>query len=123
MAAKKQNSKKPVGLESYSFVRCEMNAEDKRHAKEWIEKNNPNVGALVHDLVASEYKLSVTFSSDHDTFTASATGKEGALNEYKTLTARHKDWSLAVMTLLYKHLQMFGGTVWESVSDEDDGWA
>lgn len=118
---KKNGQKKP--LADYTFVRCELTSEDKKAAKIWIEENMGDLGAIIHDIVASDYKMSVSFSQDHDTFTASLTGKEGALNEYKTLTARHADWTIAVMTVAYKHSVMFGSKVWESEDSEDDGWA
>lgn len=123
MARKSSNAKKSRGLEAYSFVRCELSAEDKKAAKVWIEENTSDMAAIVHDVVASDYKISCSFSSDHDTFTVSLTGKEGSLNEYKTLTARHRDWVVATMTVMYKHSVMFGSKVWESDDTEDDGWS
>jgi len=110
-------------LADYRFVRCELTSEDKKKAKIWIEKYTPEFGAKLHDLMASDYKVSITYSSEHDTFTATATGKEGALNEFCTLTARHKDWITAGMTLLYKHEVLFGGKVWEGDEADADGWA
>lgn len=123
MARGKQNGKKSSGLDAYSFVRCELSSEDKKAAKIWIAENTRDMGAITHDVVAEGYKLSVSFSSDHDTFTASLTGKPDSLNEYKTLTARHADWVVAVMTVLYKHTVMFRSKVWESEASEDDGWS
>lgn len=110
---------------NYEFVRCELSAEDKKTAKLWIEDNTVDMGAIVHDTVASGYKLSCSFSSDFDTFTASLTGKpDESVNEYKTLTARHKEWITAVMTVMYKHTVMFKSQVWETdVDADDDGWA
>jgi len=81
------------------------------------------MGAIVHDMVASGYKMSVSFSQDHDTFTVSLTGKEGSLNEFKTLTARHADWIVATMTVLFKNAVMFRGGVWETDDEGDDGWS
>lgn len=123
MAQKRGNKNKAVGLQNYTFVRCELDAESKKLAKIWIEKNTPNLGVLLHDVMASEYKFSCSFSSEHDTFTATLTGKEGAINAFKTITARHKDWIFATMTLLYKHTVMLGGEVWEQDEDAEDGWA
>lgn len=109
----------------YSFVRCELRAEDKKSAKIWIEENTADFGSLLHDAVASGYKFSCSFSSEHDTFTACLTGKpEDSINPYKTLTARHKDWLVAALTLLYKANVMFRGGVWEAEDgDDDDSWA
>lgn len=125
MAAK--NGKKQAGnrgsLEAYSFVRCELNAEDKKSAKEWIDKNAKGMPAKVHDLVASDYKVSISYDSNHDTFIASATGKEGSLNQFKTMTSRHKDWSMALFSLLYKHEVIFSSGIWENDDMEDDGWS
>lgn len=123
MAAGKKKAKSSAGFDNYSFVRCELNSDDKKAAKIWIEENSSEMGAITHDAIADGYKLSVSFSSDHDTFTASLTGKEGALNEYKTMTARHKDWIVAVMTVMYKNAVMFKSGVWETDTEEDDGWA
>jgi len=110
-------------FDKFSFVRCELNSEDKKTAKIWIDENTPDMGAIVHDAIAEGYKLSVSFSTDHDTFTASMTGKEDCVNEYKTLTARHREWITAVMTVLYKHNVMFKAGVWETEEPSDDGWA
>lgn len=110
---------------SYVFVKCELAADDKKTAKIWIEENTAKLGEILHDVVASDYKFTVSFSPDHDTFTACLVGKEdNQINGKKTLTARHKDWVAAAMTVLYKHLVMFKAASWVSAaSDEDDGWA
>lgn len=112
-------------FQAYQFVRCELNSEDKKAAKIWIEENTKELGSLLHDVVASDYKYSLSFSSEHDTFTACLVGKEdNAINPRKTLTARHKDWIVATLTVLYKHSVIFRGEVWEQSDDgDDDGWA
>lgn len=119
---KKQTSSRG-SLEAYSFVRCELSAEDKKLAKAWIEKHAKEMPAKVHDLLASDYKVSLSYDKGHDTFIASATGKEDAINQFKTLTSRHKDWSMALFSLLYKHEVIFKGEVWETDADEEDGWS
>lgn len=123
MARKKGTRNNSRTLADYKFVRCELTSTDKVAAKEWIEKHTKLMGAKLHDLMASDYKVSISFSSEHDTFTASATGKEGAVNEFCTLTARHKDWIVAAMTLLYKHEVMFDSGAWEGDEDAEDGWS
>lgn len=125
MATKGKKSNAKQKTQEYSFVRCELRSEDKKSAKIWIEENTSDMGALAHDIIASGYKLSCSFSSEYDTFTASLTGKaEESVNEFKTLTARHKEWIVAVMTVFYKHSVMFKSQVWETDDDEDeDGWS
>lgn len=125
LMAKAKRKNTGNGLEKYSFVRCELTSEDKKAAKIWVEANSAEFGALLHDAVASGYKYSLSFSSEHDTFTACFTGKEEhGFNAYKTLTARHKDWLVAALTLLYKSTVMFKNGVWETDDDDDDdGWA
>ena len=125
MATKKggKSGKPTPSLADYSFVRCELTSEDKKAAKIWIDSNMLDFGAILHDVVASDYKFSVSFSSEHDTFTASLTGKPDAINAFKTLTARHADWTIAAMTVLYKNAVMFKSGVWESEDVADDGWA
>lgn len=125
MAGTKKKKANQGGFEAYQFVRCELNSEDKKAAKIWIEENTKELGSLLHDVVASDYKQTLSFSSEHDTFTACLVGKEdNAINPRKTLTARHKDWIVAVLTVLYKHQVIFQGGVWEQADDDtDDGWA
>jgi len=125
MASTGRKSKRGKGQIEYSFVRCELTAEDKKDAKIWIDKHTHDLGAIAHDVMAEDYKLTCSFSSEHDTFTACLVGKEGnALNEGKTLTARHKDWITAILTVLYKHLVMFQAKTWETDdADDSDGWA
>lgn len=125
MAGKKGNSRGKFDASSYVFVKCELNAEDKKTAKVWIEENTAELGSKVHDVVASDYKFTLSFSTEHDTFTACLVGKEdNPINGKKTLTARHKDWIVAGMTVLYKHEVIFKSGVWESdAAEDDDGWA
>lgn len=125
MAKPKRGNNRNADFSSYVFVKCELNAEDKKAAKIWIEENTAEFGPLLHDIIASDYKFTCSFSSEHDTFTACLVGKEdNPINGKKTLTARHKDWIVAGLTVLYKHLVVFQGGVWENaIEDEDDGWA
>lgn len=125
MAQGKKKSKSNGSFQGYTFVKCELSVEDRKTAKIWIDENAAEFGPLLHDTIASDYKFTCSFSSEHDTFTACLVGKEdNVFNSQKTLTARHKDWVFAAMTVLYKHLVIFKGTVWESAAaDEDDGWA
>lgn len=124
MARSKGKSRGQTDFAAYVFVRCELTAEDKKTAKVWIEENTAQFGPLLHDVMASDYKFTCTFSQDHDTFTACLVGKEdNPINGKKTLTARHKDWVVASMTVLYKHLIMFRGGVWISAEvNDDDNW-
>ena len=120
---KKSNGNSNFG--GYTFVKCELTSDDKKAAKIWIEANSDALGGLLHDAIASDLKFSLSFSAEHDTFTACLIGKpDNVFNAEKTLTARHKDWPTAALTVLYKHLVMFNGTVWQSsAAQEDDGWA
>jgi hypothetical protein len=125
MATKGKKASKNASFGDYQFVRCELSSEDKKAAKVWIEENAAHSGEVIHDIVASDYKFSLSFSSEHDTFTACLVGKpDNVHNPQKTLTARHKDWVTAMMTVAFKHNVMFKGTIWESDdAGEDDGWA
>ena len=125
VATKGKKAKVQYDASSYVFVKCELDSEDKAAAKIWIEENTKDLGPTLHDVIASDYKFTCSFSPEHDTFTACLVGKEdNPINGKKTLTARHKEWVYATMTVLYKHLQIFGGGVWETDNDNtDDGWA
>lgn len=125
MAAKGKKNAGSNDFGGYSFVKCELGSADKEKAKAWIEAHSDEMGGMLSDAVASDLKFSLSFSSEHDTFTACLVGKEdNVFNAKKTLTARHKDWVIATFTVLYKHLVMFNGTVWQSApAAEDDGWA
>jgi len=125
MARTKKSKPSESDFGKYEFVSCDLSAEDKKTAKAWIEANTTELGALLHDAVASDYKFSLSFSSEHDTFTACLTGKpDQAHNAYKILTSRHRDWIIAALSCLYKHQVIFKSGVWEG--DEkggDDGWS
>lgn len=127
MAKATQNGKKrgKKSAPQYGFARCELTAEDKKAAKAWSQIETKNLGPLLHDVGASGYKIGLSYSDEHDTWTASFSGKpDEAINELMVLTARHKDWVQALMTLLYKHTVIFKSGVWESDDgDEDDGMA
>jgi len=125
MAATKKGKKSNASFQGYTFVKCELSTEDRKAAKVWIEANAAEFGPMLHDVIASDYKFTCSFSSEHDTFTACLVGKEdNVFNAQKTLTARHKDWVMAALTVLYKHSVIFRSTIWESAdAEDDDGWA
>lgn len=120
MARKQQGNKKPQ-IE-FEFVRGEMTADQKADAKTWIDKNSDDAVVLVSDMLASDYKYSLSYDDYNDTFICSITGKVGnAYNEGKILTGRGKSWWLALMSCLYKHQVIHKGKAWKSEAvNEDD---
>lgn len=115
-----RNQRKQI---NYTFVRCELNKDTKVAAAEWIQKNGKVIPSKIHSLMGEGHKISLSLSQEKDTFTASATGQEGSNNEGLILTARHKDWWIALQTLVYKHEEMFEEGLWNAGEEDDDGWS
>lgn len=123
MSRKNSTNKQSRKQITYSFVRCELRKEDRDKAKAFITKNNDVMASKVHSLCGEGVKLSISLSKENDTFTASATGQEGSVNEGLILTARHKDWWTAVGTLIFKHEILFDRGPWEGDDEDEDGWS
>jgi len=114
MAARK-GAKKNFEKIEYEFVRGELNADQKKDAAAWIKKHGDDYSPLLDDLLASDYKLSMSFDAYNDTFVVSLTGKPDNLqNAGKILTGRGKSWFLGLMSMLYKYHVMFKGGAWIS---------
>jgi hypothetical protein len=121
MAARKPAKKSFEKIE-YEFVRGELNADQKKDAAAWMKKHGDDYAPLLDDLLASDYKLSMSFDAYNDTFVISLTGKpDNAHNAGKILTGRGKSWFLGLMSMLYKHHVLFKGGAWVSDSASDDG--
>lgn len=125
MATRKgrSNNSRNNSRPSFTFVRCELRKEDKDECKAWIEKNSKTLSSKVHSLMGEGHKISLSLSTEKDTFTASATGQEDSSNEGLILTARHKDWYMALSTLVFKHENMFENGIWATGDEGDDGWS
>lgn len=121
MAARKGKSKAFEKID-YEFVRGELNAEQKKDASTWMKKNQDDYSPMLDDLLANDYKLSMSFDSYNDTFVISLTGKpDNKHNAGKILTGRGKTWYLGLMSMLYKHHVLYKGAAWISDTPDDEG--
>lgn len=116
MAARKGTKPDYQKIE-YEFVKGELSTDQKAEAKIWIDKNGDDYAPLVGDLLASDYKLSMSYDSYNDTFVISLTGKpDNKYNAGKILTGRGRTWYLGLMSVLFKHNVVFNSGTWRSDS-------
>lgn len=96
------------------FVRCEFDAESKAEFVRWSEENSADSAlmALTDELTEHALKLSISFSSEAETYTASLSGTKDSPQMFKgwTLTARSNNWERALQALAFKHLNLLQGS-------------
>lgn len=112
MANKKANkpAKKPERV-FHGFVECNLDADQKAHAKAWVQ-TNPPTWEYLSELVDSEYKVSFAYDNYHSTYQCSLTCvKHGNPNEGWCLVARAPDAMSAFGMVVYKHTMILDG-VW-----------
>lgn len=104
------------------FINIELSTPQKESAKVWADK--PAIlDEQIFQALSAGYKLSVTYSGDQDTVTASLSCLNEKSDNYQyTLTARARTPFLAIQVLLYKHF-IVSKEEWHSVGrvpDSDD---
>lgn len=125
MAAKSSKSSKKLSERKFNgFIQCDLSAEQKAHAKSWIEKNAPNWDTL-YKLVDDEYKVSFAYDNYHKTFQCSLTcvANQDPNNGW-VLVARAPDPALAFGMVCYKHFMVLE-QVWTEGGEgrqDEGGW-
>lgn len=122
MATKGIRKRKDVKKGEYTFVRLSLSAEEKEGAKSYSQKAAADIDVALTEVLASGYKVSFSYNETNDTVTCTFTGKpEESVNEFKMLTSFASSWWIALCVNLYKHWELFNGSVWEH-EDDDEGF-
>jgi hypothetical protein len=92
---------------------------DKANYETWLEA--ADIGALLHDLIASDYKLSLSWDSRSDVFMSSLSCYNPQSTNFKfTLVSRAPNPIHALQVALYKHF-VLSSEAWGAVV-ETDSW-
>jgi len=119
MARKGAAAKK--NFPTFEFIRCELNADDKKRVPEFVKSHKNVYDDLVTEALQSGHKISLSFNETNDSFIASMSGKpDECVNEKKCLTAHGKSPAMALWVVLYKHVELFQASVWESADESED---
>ncbi len=115
--------KKPVGgfNNSVTFVRGELNAEDKKHLVTWCAKPPRPIDDMLIQVLQENHKVSYSFNATNDSFICSVTGKPDDCNNANMCYTSHaKDPIKALWVAMYKYFVIWEGKTWEHSSDEED---
>jgi len=119
MARKGAAAKK--NFTAFEFIRCELNADDKKRVPEFVKSQKNTYDDLVTEALQSGHKISLSFNETNDSFIASMSGKpDECVNANKCLTAHGKSPAMALWVVLYKHTQLFQSGVWYMDEEGED---
>lgn len=122
----KQYSSDKATQDWQGFVRCEFDATSKGDFVRWSEDNRFDAVllSLMDEVTEHALKMSVSFSAEQGTFTASLSGTKESPATFKgwVLTARSNNWERAIEALAYKHFNLLKGSwVTGIAKDGEDG--
>lgn len=118
--AGKGKSQQPI-FTGTTFVRCDLQSEDKKHVTEFIKKSNASLDDLVIEVLQTNHKISFSFNGQTDSFICSVTGKpEDCNNASKCYTSHAKDYATALWVALYKFHVIWKRGVWEEIETDSD---
>lgn len=119
MARKKQAKGSPFG--NMTFIRCELDAAEKKKLVTWTQKPPASIDDLVIEVLQANHKISYSFSEHNDSFIVSVTGKqEDCDNANKCYTSHAKTPTTALWVAMYKYHEIWQKGPWENASEESD---
>lgn len=117
----RKNAAKNKSFTQFEFVRCELNADDKKRVPEFVKSYKNSYDDPLTEALQSGHKVSLSFNETNDSFIASMSGKpDECINANKCLTAHGKSPAMALWVVLYKHVELFQSGVWEGTADDED---
>jgi len=118
---KSLNDKKTEKPKFLGFFNCEIASERKDECKVFI-RNEEEVGLLIEQAIASEYKLSLALNVQNGSVQASMTCNDAkSKNAGLSMSAYAPHWYNALAVLMWKHYIYLGG-IWEKpeIGDDED---
>ena len=106
---------------STEFVRCELDADDKKKFAAWSKNPGQTADDLLIEVLQANHKVSYSFSDHNDSFIVSVTGKpEDCDNAKKCYTSHAKDPITAFWVAMYKYHVIWNKEPWEASEETED---
>lgn len=103
------------------FVRCDLDADTKKHFAAWRTKEANNLDDLLIEIMQANHKVNFSFNGQTDSFIVSVTGREEECNNAnKCYTSHAKDYVTALWVALYKYHVVWQKGVWEGDDNTAD---
>lgn len=119
MARNKKKSSPQFG--NMEFIRCELDAAEKKKLVAWTAKPPASIEDLVIEVLQANHKISYSYSEHNDSFIVSVTGKaEDCDNSNKCYTSHAKSPTQALWVSMYKYHEVWSKGPWENASEESD---
>lgn len=97
----------------WKFVNIALSTADERDFTDWFARERNNFIAMLEDLMANTYKLSLSYDFDNTCFIATVSGtKSSTINAGSSISARSDDFLESICLVLYKHYVMCEGKDW-----------
>lgn len=95
------------------FINATLTNEQDEQFTAWFQSKDRSVDKGFDQAFADEYRISIGWDGENQTFIASMTWKgEKGDNTGKCLTARADSWLEAMAMVTFKHLVLFDGGNW-----------
>lgn len=114
---RKSKNRTPFG--NITFVSYKMDKETQKKFNAWFEASGNTLIDAVVETLQGDYRIGLSWDTDHDCFTASLTGRDESLNPSKCITMRSKDWHKALGAVVYVHTVVFDGEIWDASEESD----
>lgn len=121
---KGKQQKKKQERPFHGFVPCDLSAEQKKEAKEYLAANVPTWDSLIK-LIESDYKVSFSYDDYHSTFQCTLMATRATDPNYGwCLVGRAPDAQNAYGMVLYKHYMILDGLWTDGIaaSGDDQDW-
>lgn len=106
-----------------TFLTIRLDSTQKKAYKAFYDDNIEDLETLLHDMIASDVKMSVSFDTTRDVFIVSMTGKkENKHNANLCYTSRSAHMTDAMMLAVYKHHVLAKEGSWALAETSSDDW-
>lgn len=103
------------------FISARLSRDEKTQFRDWLLTVTHDVEELLLEYLAGSTKVTFSYDDKNDTYICTFVPKgDDHINAGKCLSSRAPDAFTAFMVNVFKDDQLFGRSVWEHLSGEDD---
>ena len=107
--------------QQWAFANVRLTKEQRLAFAVWVEELVNDVIEVLTIVLLEGYKFSLKWDKENESWIATLTGDEtNKSNAYTSMSGRHSEPELAILVLLYKHLEICAGGVWEEAAEDSD---
>jgi len=110
-------------MAKWKFYNKKLSAKEKQQFTAWTKENEADMPIYIQEVLHAGYKISVSQDTFNETMTASLTpSKDVKTNKDGSLVAKHSDYYIAILIVVFKHVVLAEGGSWESMEMDEEDW-